>query len=63
MTNPWTELKLPLAIPSEHRDLGNKAAALFDPNTEGSKTLTPMMSGKSTTSPKQLLLHSMRCDQ
>lgn len=34
----WTQTKLPLAIPAEHRGLGNKAAALFDPNTEGSKT-------------------------
>lgn len=34
----WTPTKLPIAIPGEHRDLGNKAAALFDPNTEGEKT-------------------------
>jgi hypothetical protein len=31
----WTTNKLSLAIPVEHRDLGNKAADLFDPNTEG----------------------------
>ena len=34
----WTPTKLPIAIPAEHRALGNKAAALFDPNTEGDKT-------------------------
>lgn len=34
----WTQTKLPLAIPAQHRALGNKAAALFDPNTAGELT-------------------------
>ena len=34
----WTPTKLPIAVPAINRDLGNKAAALFDPNTAGELT-------------------------
>ena len=34
----WTPTKLPIAVPGDYRGLGNKAAALFDPNTAGELT-------------------------
>ena len=33
----WTE-NLPIAIPSEHRDIANRAAFLFDPDQRGDLT-------------------------
>lgn len=35
----WTE-KLRIAVPAAYRDLGNKAADLFDPNTLGRETFS-----------------------
>lgn len=37
-TTQWTSNKLRIAIPEEYRDLGNKAASLFDPNVAGELT-------------------------